>query len=167
MIYWVIGEIDVKVCLDLDGFGQCQVSIGVLFFDYMFYQISSYGLIDLEINVVGDIYIDDYYINEDVGIVVGQVLVQVLGDWCGIYCFGYFVVLLDEVLVQVVLDCFGCFYLSYSLVIISQKIGMYDIELVKEFFVVVVNNSGLIFYICQLDGVNFYYIVEVCFKVFV
>jgi imidazoleglycerol-phosphate dehydratase len=66
----------------------------------------------------------------------------------------------------VALDCSGRPHLSYSLTIPSQKIGTYDTELVKEFFVAVVNNSGLTLHIRQLDGVNSHHIVEACFKAF-
>ena len=59
----VTGETDVKVRLDLDGSGQCQSSTGVPFLDHMLHQISSHGLIDLEINAVGDTHIDDHHTN--------------------------------------------------------------------------------------------------------
>ena len=75
----VTGETDVKVRLDLDGSGQCQASTGVPFLDHMLHQISSHGLIDLEINAVGDTHIDDHHTNEDVGIAVGQALAKALG----------------------------------------------------------------------------------------
>ena len=73
-IHRVTGETDVKVRLGLDGNGQCQASTGVPFLDHMLHQISSHGLIDLEINAVGDTHIDDHHTNEDVGIAVGQAL---------------------------------------------------------------------------------------------
>ena len=165
-IHRVTGETDVKVCLDLDGSGRCQASTGVPFLDHMLHQISSHGLIDLEINAVGDTHIDDHHSNEDVGIAVGQALAQALGDRRGIVRFGHFVAPLDEALVQVVLDCSGRPHLSYSLSIPNEKIGRYDTELVKEFFVAVVNNSGLTLHIRQLDGTNSHHIVEACFKAF-
>ena len=100
------------------------------------------------------------------GIAVGQALAQALGDRRGIHRFGHFVAPLDEALVQVVLDCSGRPHLSYSLAIPNQKIGTYDTELVKEFFVAVVNNSGLTLHIRQLEGANSHHIVEACFKAF-
>ena len=165
-IHRVTGETDVKVCLDLDGSGRCQARTGVPFLDHMLHQISSHGLIDLEINAVGDTHIDDHHSNEDVGIAVGQALAQALGDRRGIVRFGHFVAPLDEALVQVVLDCSGRPHLSYNLTIPKEKIGRYDTELVKEFFVAVVNNSGLTLHIRQLDGTNSHHIVEACFKAF-
>jgi len=165
-VHRVTGETDVRVKLNLDGNGRCQVATGVPFLDHMLHQLSSHGLVDLEISAAGDTHIDDHHTNEDVGIAVGQALAQALGDRRGIHRFGHFVAPLDEALVQVALDCSGRPHLSYSLVIPAQKIGSYDTELVKEFFVAVVNNSGLTLHIRQLEGVNSHHIVEACFKAF-
>ena len=160
------GETDVRVRLCLDGSGHCQVATGVPFLDHMLHQLSSHGLVDLEISARGDIEIDDHHTNEDVGIAVGQALAQALGERRGIQRFGHFVAPLDEALVQVALDCSGRPHLSYDLAIPAQRIGRYDTELVKEFFVAVVNNSGLTLHIRQLAGVNSHHIVEACFKAF-
>jgi len=165
-IHRVTGETDVSVTLGLDGSGCCTVNTGVPFLDHMLHQISSHGLIDLEIKALGDTHIDDHHTNEDVGIAVGQALALALGERRGIHRFGHFVAPLDEALVQVVLDCSGRPHLSYGLKIPAQKIGCYDTELVKEFFVAVANNSGLTLHIRQLDGVNSHHIVEACFKAF-
>lgn len=165
-IHRVTGETDVRVTLGLDGSGVCSVSTGVPFLDHMLHQISSHGLIDLDIHAVGDTHIDDHHTNEDVGIAVGQALAQALGDRRGIHRFGHFLAPLDEALVQVALDCSGRPHLSFGLTIPSQKIGSYDTELVREFFVAVVNNSGLTLHIRQLDGVNSHHLVEASFKAF-
>jgi imidazoleglycerol-phosphate dehydratase len=165
-IHRVTGETDVRVTLGLDGTGRATVSTGVPFLDHMLHQISSHGLIDLDIQASGDTHIDDHHTNEDVGIAFGQALAQALGDRRGIHRFGHFLAPLDEALVQVALDCSGRPHLSYSLTIPAQKIGTYDTELVKEFFVAVANNAGLTLHIRQLDGVNSHHIVEAGFKAF-
>jgi len=159
-------ETKVIVNLSLDGIGECKVATGVAFLDHMLNQLSSHGLLDLEITANGDTHIDDHHTNEDVGIAVGQALSKALGDRLGIKRFGHFIAPLDEALVQVVLDCSGRPHLSYGLNIPSQRIGSYDTELVKEFFVALVNNSGLTMHIKQLDGTNSHHIVEACFKAF-
>jgi imidazoleglycerol-phosphate dehydratase len=160
------GETDVQVNLGLDGSGRCTVNTGVPFLDHMLHQISSHGLIDLEIQARGDTHIDDHHTNEDVGIAFGQALAQALGDRRGIHRFGHFLAPLDEALVQVALDCSGRPHLSYDLQIPAPKIGSYDTELVKEFYVAVANNAGITLHIRQLDGVNSHHIVEACFKAF-
>jgi imidazoleglycerol-phosphate dehydratase len=165
-IHRVTGETDVLVELDLDGSGRCQVNTGVPFLDHMLHQLASHGLLDLEITARGDIEIDDHHTNEDVGIAVGQALAQALGERRGIHRFGHFVAPLDEALVQVALDCSGRPHLSYGLTIPAPRIGTYDTELVREFFMAVVNNSGLTLHIRQLEGVNSHHIVEAAFKAF-
>ena len=165
-IFRVTGETEVSVKINLDGSGQCNVSSGVAFLDHMLHQISSHGLIDLEITAKGDTHIDDHHTNEDVGIALGQALSKALGDRAGITRFGHFVAPLDEALVQVSLDCSGRPHLSFGLKIPSQRIGTYETELVKEFFVAVVNNSGLTLHIQQLHGLNSHHIVEAAFKAF-
>jgi imidazoleglycerol-phosphate dehydratase len=165
-IHRVTGETDVRVALDLDGSGRCEVATGVPFLDHMLHQIASHGLVDLEIAASGDTHIDDHHTNEDVGISVGQALAQALGDRRGIHRFGHFTAPLDEALVQVALDFSGRPHLSYGLEIPSPRIGSYDTELVKEFFVAVVNNAGLTLHIRQLAGTNSHHIVEACFKAF-
>ena len=165
-IHRITGETDVMVRLGIDGSGRCQIATGVAFLDHMLHQISSHGLIDLEINAKGDTYIDDHHTNEDVGIAFGQALSKALGNRSGIHRFGHFVAPLDEALVQVVLDCSGRPHLNYEVHIPTQKIGTYDTELVKEFFGAVVNNSGLTLHIRQLNGSNSHHIVEASFKAF-
>ncbi len=159
-------ETSVSVRLNLEGSGICKVSTGIAFLDHMLQQISSHGLLDLEIKAKGDTHIDDHHTNEDVGIALGQAISQALGNRAGINRFGHFVAPLDEALVQVVLDCSGRPHLGFELDIPTQKIGSYDTELVKEFFVAVVNNSGMTLHIRQLQGVNSHHIVEACFKAF-
>ena len=165
-IHRLTGETDVRVALNLDGAGRCQACTGVAFLDHMLHQISSHGLIDLEIAATGDTHIDDHHTNEDVGIAFGQALSQALGERRGIHRFGHFLAPLDEALVQVSLDCSGRPHLSYGLQIPAQKIGSYDTELVKEFFVAVANNAGLTLHLRQLEGVNSHHIVEAGFKAF-
>ncbi|QEY32300.1 imidazoleglycerol-phosphate dehydratase HisB [Synechococcus sp. RSCCF101] len=165
-IHRVTGETEVRVELNLDGRGTCSVATGVPFLDHMLHQLASHGLLDLTIKARGDTHIDDHHTNEDVGIALGQALASALSDRSGIHRFGHFLAPLDEALVQVALDCSGRPHLSYDLAIPAQRIGRYDTELVREFFVAVVNNSGLTLHIRQLAGVNSHHIVEACFKAF-
>ncbi|AAP99359.1 MULTISPECIES: imidazoleglycerol-phosphate dehydratase HisB [Prochlorococcus] len=165
-IHRVTNETEVSVRLGLDGSGRCKVSSGIAFLDHMLHQLSSHGLLDLELVAKGDTHIDDHHTNEDVGIALGQALSKALGNRKGIYRFGQFTAPLDEALVQVILDCSGRPHINYELEIPTQKIGTYDTELVREFFVALANNSGLTLHIRQLNGSNSHHIVEACFKAF-
>jgi imidazoleglycerol-phosphate dehydratase len=159
-------ETDVFVSLNLDGQGKCNATTGVPFLDHMIQQIASHGLIDLEVRATGDIEIDDHHTNEDVGITLGQALAQALGDRKGILRFGHFIAPLDEALVQVALDFSGRPHLSYGLTIPTQRVGTYDTQLVREFFVAIVNHSQMTLHIRQLDGINSHHIIEATFKAF-
>lgn len=160
------GETDVQVSLNLDGTGKCHADTGVPFLDHMLDQIASHGLIDLEVQAKGDIEIDDHHTNEDVGITLGQALAQALGDRKGITRFGHFVAPLDEALVQVALDFSGRPHLGYGLEIPTQRVGTYDTQLVREFFVAIVNHAQMTLHIRQLDGINSHHIIEATFKAF-
>ena len=125
------GETDVQVELNLDGTGKCHADTGSPFLDHMLNQISSHGLIDLNVKATGDIEIDDHHTNEDVGITLGMALAKALGDRKGIVRFGHFVAPLDESLVQVALDFSGRPHLSYGLEITTHRVGKYDTQLVR------------------------------------
>lgn len=159
-------ETDVQVMVNLDGQGTCHAETGVPFLDHMLDQIASHGLLDLDVRAVGDTHIDDHHTNEDVGITLGMALAKALGDRKGITRFGHFVAPLDESLVQVALDFSGRPHLSYGLDIPTQRVGTYDTQLVREFFVAVVNHAQLTLHIRQLDGINSHHIIEATFKAF-
>ena len=162
----VTGETDVKVGVNLDGTGKCDVHTGVPFLDHMLHQLCSHGLLDLEIDAKGDYEIDDHHTNEDVGITLGQAIAKAIGDRKGIHRFGHFVAPLDEALVQVALDFSGRPHLTYGLEIPTERVGTYDTQLVREFFVAIVNHTQMTIHIRQLDGINSHHIIEATFKAF-
>jgi imidazoleglycerol-phosphate dehydratase len=159
-------ETDVSVSLNLDGQGKADNQTGVPFLDHMLDQMSAHGLIDLAAHCTGDLHIDDHHTNEDVGITLGQAFAKALGDRKGIQRFGHFIAPLDEALVQVVLDFSGRPHLSYGLEIPTQRVGTYDTQLVREFFVAIVNHSQMTLHIRQMDGINSHHIIEATFKAF-
>jgi imidazoleglycerol-phosphate dehydratase len=160
------GETEVEVTVNLDGSGQADNHTGIPFLDHMLDQICSHGLVDLQIRATGDIHIDDHHTNEDVGITLGQALAKALGERKGIVRFGHFVAPLDESLVQVALDFSGRPHLNYGLELPTQRVGTYDTQLVREFFVALVNHSQMTLHIRQLDGLNSHHIIEATFKAF-
>lgn len=111
-------------------------------------------------------YIDDYYMVEDVGIMFGQVVVKVIGDCKGICCYGYLYVLFDEVLLCVVIDFLGWLGFEFYVLFMCVWIGMFDVDLLIEFFCGFVNYVGVMLYIDNLCGINVYYQFEMVFKVF-
>lgn len=160
------GETDVRVEVNLDGNGLHAVNTGVPFLDHMLVQLSTHGLFDLRIDATGDLEIDDHHTNEDVGITLGQAIHQALGNRQGIQRFGHFWAPLDEALVHVVLDFSGRPHLSYDLDLPSDRVGSYDTQLVREFFVAVVNHAQMTLHVRQAAGLNTHHIIEATFKAF-
>ncbi len=165
-IHRVTGETDVKVRLDLDGSGQCQASTGVPFLDHMLHQISSHGLIDLEINAVGDTHIDDHHTVEDIGITLGQAFAKAVGDKKGIVRYGHSYVPLDEALSRVVIDFSGRPGLFMNVEFTRASIGKLDTQLFWEFFQGFVNHAGVTLHIDNLKGFNAHHQAETIFKAF-
>ena len=83
-------ETEIDVELSIDGTGVQDLQTTIPFLDHMLHQISSHGLIDLDIKATGDLHIDDHHPNEDVGITLGMALAKALGDRKGIHRFGHF-----------------------------------------------------------------------------
>lgn len=159
-------ETSVTVTVDLDGSGRCDVQTGIPFLDHMLNQLSSHGLLDLEIRADGDYWIDDHHTNEDVGITLGMAIAKALGDKKGIRRFGHFAAPLDESLVEIVLDFSGRPHVEYGLDIPTEKVGKYDTQLVREFYMALAGNAQMTLHVIQRAGLNSHHIIEASFKAF-
>jgi imidazoleglycerol-phosphate dehydratase len=157
-------ETDIKVSLNLDGTGQCQVGTGIPFFDHMLAQIAKHGHFDLEIDAKGDIEIDGHHTVEDVGLVLGTALRDALGERRGIARFGHAYVPLDEALTRVVIDLSGRPYLVYKVEFKSARVGDLQTELVEEFLKAFVQEGRFNLHIENLYGRNQHHIAETIFK---
>jgi len=100
-------ETDITVTLDLDGRSRTAVRTGLPFLDHMLVLLGTHGRFDLTVRASGDLEVDIHHTNEDVGLVLGQALLQALGDCRGILRFGWAYVPMEEALARVVLDVSG------------------------------------------------------------
>jgi len=100
-------ETDVAVRLTIEGSGSSAADTGIPFFDHMLQQLGTHARFDLEVRAKGDLEVDAHHTVEDVGIAIGQALVEALGDKTGVRRFGHASVPLDEALVEVSLDLSG------------------------------------------------------------
>ena len=73
-------ETKIAVKMNLDGKGEYAISTGVGFFDHMLELFACHSGIDLAVNVQGDLKVDAHHSIEDVGIVIGKILHELLGD---------------------------------------------------------------------------------------
>ena len=159
-------ETRITVKINLDGTGQSHLSTGIGFFDHMLDQIARHGLMDLDIQAVGDLHIDDHHLVEDVGITLGQAFAQALGDKKGVRRYGHAYVPLDEALSRVVVDLSGRPGLELHVPFTSGAIGGFDTQLAHEFFQGFVNHAGITLHIDNLKGNNAHHQAESVFKGF-
>ncbi len=160
----VTKETRIKLSINLDGTGVAKVCTSVPFLDHMLDLFARHGLFDLTVEAQGDIDIDFHHTVEDVGIVLGQVIKDALGDKKGIRRYGQATVPMDETLASVAVDLSGRPYLVYNVRLPKVKIGEFDVELAREFFQALVNNLGANLHINVMYGDNVHHILEACFK---
>ena len=159
-------ETQITVKVNLDGTGAAKLQTGIGFFDHMLDQIARHGLIDLDINAVGDLHIDGHHTVEDVGITLGQAVHQAVGDKKGIRRYGHAYVPLDEALSRVVIDFSGRPGLVMNVPFKSGMIGSFDSQLAHEFFQGFVNHAFVTLHIDNLKGENAHHQAETVFKAF-
>jgi len=156
-------ETDVTVSLALDGAGQATIATGVGFLDHMLDLLARHALFD-HLRVTGDLHVDQHHTVEDSGIALGQAFAQALGDKKGIARYGSLHLPMDETLTRVALDISGRPFLVFRTAFLTEKIGAFDAELVREFFQAFAMNAGITLHVETLYGQNSHHIAESCFK---
>ncbi|MBR4236620.1 MAG: imidazoleglycerol-phosphate dehydratase HisB [Clostridia bacterium] len=157
-------ETDIKLTLKLDGNGTSAINTGVGFLDHMLTLFARHGRFDLDISCSGDTYVDDHHTTEDIGIALGAAFSDALGDRRGIVRYGYMILPMDEALVLTAADISGRGQLECDLSIPAQKVGSFDTELVREFWLAFARNAGITLHIRELAGSNSHHIIEAVFK---
>ena len=158
------GETDVRIELELDGNGTCEIHTGVGFLDHMLELFARHGRFNLLVNCKGDTRVDDHHSVEDIGIALGQAFDQALGDRKGIVRYGQMILPMDESLILTAADLSGRGLLVYDLRIPTEKVGTFDTELTEEFFRALAHNARCTLHIRQLAGSNSHHIIEGAFK---
>lgn len=159
-------ETKISINLNLDGTGSASLETGMPFLEHMLDQVARHGLIDLDIKAHGDLHIDGHHTAEDIGITLGQALVQAVGDKRGLRRYGHAYVPLDEALSRVVVDLSGRPGLKYGVVFPRARIGEFDTELFFEFFQGFVNHAQVTLHLDCICGKNAHHIAETLFKAF-
>lgn len=159
-------ETDIFMEFNLDGSGYSQIETGIGFFNHMLENFARHGLFDMKLTVKGDLDVDSHHTVEDTGIVLGQAIKEALGDKKGIRRYGSFILPMDETLICCAVDLSGRPYLSYDLKFTSDKLGLLDTELIKEFFYAVSYSAGINIHLRMLSGENNHHIAEAAFKAF-
>ncbi len=159
-------ETQIRGSLTLEGKGRYEVSTGIRFFDHMLELFTKHGGFDLKLKATGDLDVDQHHTVEDVGIVLGQLFSQALGDRRGINRAGYFVQTMDETLAVVAVDLGGRPALVYKDMVKVRLVGDLQTELVEDFFDGFVHHAGANVHTKVLYGRSNHHKIEAVFKCF-
>ena len=155
-------ETKIKVRVDLDGTGKTNISTGLGFFDHMLDQLGKHGRIDLDIEVKGDLEIDEHHTIEDTALALGEAFLGALGNKKGISRYG-FLLPMDDCLAQVAIDFGGRPWLVWDATFSREKIGEMPTEMFMHFFKSFSDTSK-----CNLnikaEGDNEHHKIEAIFK---
>ena len=159
-------ETEILVEVDLDGTGQYRIATGIGFLDHMVEQFSRHSLIDVRLEVKGDLHVDQHHTTEDSAIALGQALGQALGDKAGIGRYGQAYSPMDETLARVALDISGRPWLVWKARFSQEKLGEWDTELIEHWFHSVAQAAGITLHVQLLYGQNNHHICEAIYKGF-
>jgi len=157
-------ETRIELELNLDGKRDISVSTEIPFFDHMLTLLAFHAGFDLNLNAKGDVSVDDHHTVEDVGIVLGEAILEALGDKRGINRYGLCYLPMDEALSRAVIDISNRPYLHYQATFDRQSIGGLSLENVLEFMRAFAMESRISLHIETLYGNNDHHKVESLFK---
>lgn len=151
------------VTLELDGQGSSTVTTGVGFLDHMLTSLATHARFDLEVNAQGDLQVDAHHTVEDVALVLGQALVECLGDRGGIERFGHAVVPMDESLAAATVDCSGRVHAVVELDFVAGDVGGLPPSLLPHFFETLARSGEFTLHL-GAAGADNHHIAEASFK---
>lgn len=168
----VTKETSIKAKINLDGTGKGDINTGIGFFDHMLNSFAKHGNIDLSVLCEGDLEVDCHHSVEDVGIVLGTVIKEAVGNKEGIRRYGSFIMPMDDVLVLCAIDLSGRPYLNFNYSFQDERISDFDVarvgdfetETLREFLYALSYSAGMNLHVKILDGVNTHHIIEAIFK---
>jgi imidazoleglycerol-phosphate dehydratase len=134
--------------------------------DHMLSLTAAHGFLNLSISATGDTEIDDHHTVEDLGICLGKAINEALGKREGIRRYGEAVIPMDEALARTVIDICNRPYMAYRVPLKESQTGSFNVQLIKEFFRALVQNSGITLHIDLLSGEDAHHVAESIFKSF-
>lgn len=143
-----------------------EINTGVGFLDHMLTLLTFHSNLSITIDANGDTEVDDHHVTEDIGIVLGQLLLEMTRERKSFQRYGVSYIPMDETLARTVVDISGRPFLSFNAHLSREKVGTFDTELVEEFFRALVINARLTTHIDLIRGGNTHHEIEGIFKSF-
>lgn len=157
-------ETQIAIEVNLDGTGEYEVSTGIGFLDHMVEQLSRHSLIDISMQVKGDLHIDQHHTCEDSAIALGEAISKALGGREGITRYGSAETPMDETCTRVAIDLSNRPYLVWKLKLTQKRMGEMDAELFKEWFHALAQSLGATLHVECLYGTNNHHMIESAYK---
>jgi imidazoleglycerol-phosphate dehydratase len=157
-------ETDICLTINIDGKGVYKVATGIGFLDHMMELFSKHSLMDIDLLVSGDTFVDCHHTVEDTGIVLGKTLKEALKDKKSITRYGFASVPMDESLTNVTVDLSGRAYTVFNCPVSGGSMGEMDFETVEEFIRAVADNLGANIHVNVQYGSNRHHVAESIFK---
>ncbi|MBM0845088.1 imidazoleglycerol-phosphate dehydratase HisB [Staphylococcus saprophyticus] len=143
-----------------------EINTGVGFLNHILTLFTFHSGLSIIIEANGDTEVDDHHVTEDIGIVLGQLLLDMIRERKSFQRYGVSYIPMDETLSRAVVDISGRPYLSFNATLSKEKVGTFDSELVEEFFRALIINARLTTHIDLLRGGNTHHEIEAIFKSF-
>ena len=160
-------ETQIQLVLNLDGQGRYAVTTGIRFFDHMLELFTRHGGFDLTLKAKGDLDVDAHHTVEDVGIALGEAVLQALGSKRGINRAGYFLMPMDETLAVAAVDLSGRPFAVVNLAgVKASRVGDLPTELVQDFFEGFATAARANVHVKVLYGRSSHHQIEAVFKAF-
>jgi imidazoleglycerol-phosphate dehydratase len=150
--------------LGVDGSGEVSIETDVPFLNHMLDLFAKHGQFDLKVEARGDVDIDDHHTVEDIGICLGQVLREALGDKAGIKRYASVFVPMDEALAQVIIDISNRPHFELRAEFPSATVGSFSAELVHEFLWKFALEARITLHVIVHYGRNTHHMIEAVFK---
>ena len=157
-------ETQIRGAINLDGSGSYAVATGIGFLDHMVEQLSRHSLIDITLEVAGDLHIDQHHTVEDSALALGAAVASALGEKRGIARYGQAYAPMDETLTRCALDISGRPHFVWKSGFSQPRLGEMDTELFEHWFASFAQAAGITLHIETLYGENNHHIAESCFK---
>ena len=157
-------ETDIRIKLNLDGSGVCDISTGLHFFDHMLNQIGRHAGVDLTIKVNGDLEVDEHHTIEDTALALGEAFRKAVGNKLGMERYG-FCLPMDDCLVMAAIDFGGRPWLIWETEFRREKVGDVPTEMFMHFFKSF-SDAALCNLNIKAEGTNEHHKIEAIFKAF-